>query len=94
MIPQALLQAVRFHQSGDLRRAEAGYLEALAQNPALPEAHCNLGILLHSRGELEGAARHLNRAVQLNQGLAAAWNNLGVVPVSYTHLTLPTNREV
>ncbi len=79
MIPQALLQAVRFHQSGDLRRAEAGYREALAQNPALPEAHCNLGILLHGRSDLEAAARHLDQAVRLNPGLAAAWNNLGVV---------------
>ncbi len=79
MIPQALLQAVRFHQSGDLPRAEAGYREALAQDPALPEAHCNLGILLHGRGDLQAAALHLDQAVRLNPALAAAWNNLGVV---------------
>ena len=76
---ELLQSAVRHHQSGQLQSAEKLYNEVLSQFPGSPEAHCNLGILLHGTGNLETAAEHLQRAVVLNPNLAPAWNNLGVV---------------
>lgn len=78
-ISKLLYQAIQCHQTGQFREAEALYRQVLAISEAQPEAHCNLGILLHDAGALEPAASHLRRAVQLNGRMVQAWNSLGVV---------------
>ena len=47
----------------------------------------NLGL-----GRLRQAEKLMRRAVEEDDAQPVDYNNLGVVPVSYTHLTLPTNR--
>ena len=47
-------------------------------------------------GSIEDLRRHLFGQPQFAQALIAQWDTTvaGFAPVSYTHLTLPTNREV
>jgi Flp pilus assembly protein TadD len=74
-----LLSGIQHQKLGRLQEAEHLYLQALDLHPGLPEAHCNLGILLHGSGRLDQAAQHLQQATLLKPGLSQAWNNLGVV---------------
>jgi tetratricopeptide (TPR) repeat protein len=82
-----VLSAIQQQKLGCPQEAERLYLQALDLQPGLPEAHCNLGILLHASGRLEQAAEHLQRATLLRPGLAQAWNNLGVVLRKLSRLT-------
>jgi len=60
-------------------RAVAAYRRALAARPGLADAHCNLGRLLHERGELAAAEHHYRQAIAADGGVALFWFNLGVV---------------
>lgn len=82
MIPDPtslVLAGVQQQKLGRLLEAERLYLQALELHPNMPEAHCNLGILLHGSGRLDQAAEHLRRATRLMPAMPQAWNNLGVV---------------
>ncbi len=58
--------------------AEAAYRRALDADPNHPDAHLNLGRLLHEGGDLEAAERHYRAAVAADPGSARARYNLGV----------------
>ena len=47
-------------------------------------------VLCAAHGSLHG----VRNTLPLIAGMAVGWSILGVGTVSYTHLTLPTNREV
>ena len=76
--------------SGDLDRAEACYREVLAiqrterNQQAIAHTLVNLGNLHIGAGHPDKARPYYLEALDL----------LRTLPVSYTHLTLPTNREV
>jgi tetratricopeptide (TPR) repeat protein len=55
------------------------YEEAIRLNPALTDAHINLGLLHHDLGNLLEAERCYRRALEWQPGLALAHFNLGVV---------------
>ena len=59
--------------------ARRAYEEAIRINPALTEAHINLGLLHHDLGELIEAERCYRRALAVQPRLALAHFNLGVV---------------
>jgi len=59
--------------------AERAYRRALEAEPAHPDAHLNLGRLLHESGELEAAEGHYRAAVAADSESARARYNLGVV---------------
>jgi tetratricopeptide (TPR) repeat protein len=59
-----------------LDEAEAHFREAAAID--YPEAHNNLGIVLHRRGRLEEAVASYREALRLLPGFADAENNLGI----------------
>jgi len=59
--------------------AIAAYEQALALDPALAEAHLNLGRLLHERGDLRAAERHYALALSARPDDPLAAFNLGVV---------------
>jgi protein O-mannosyl-transferase len=59
--------------------AEASFYEALRLKADLPEAHYNLGIIFHRRGQLGPAERYYRDALRLSPKLAEAHNNLGDV---------------
>jgi tetratricopeptide (TPR) repeat protein len=54
---------------GEVDAAAALYTRAAAAQPAPPQAHKNLGDLAHTRGELESARIHYEKAVKLNPRL-------------------------
>jgi tetratricopeptide (TPR) repeat protein len=65
-------------EAGDPVGAIAAYRRALAGRPDLADAHCNLGRLLHDRGELAGAEACYRRARALDARVALYAYNLGV----------------
>ena len=63
----------------DPEQAEKLYRRVLALDRDHPDAHLNLGRLLHERGDLYHAERHYRRAIAVRDRDATAWFNLGVV---------------
>jgi len=53
-------------------------LVAVKANPKYPEAHNNLGVLQHERGNIQEAIHCYQRAVDLNPNLAPARFNLSL----------------
>ena len=60
-------------------QAVTAYRRALLARPTLADAHCNLGRLLHERGELALAENHYRLALVCDKTVALYWFNLGVV---------------
>ncbi|HEX5759095.1 MAG TPA: tetratricopeptide repeat protein [Thermoanaerobaculia bacterium] len=58
--------------------AKDAYRRALALDPEHPDAHLNLGRLLHEEGDAAGAAAHYRRALAARPGDVTASFNLGV----------------
>lgn len=55
------------------------YRRAVLSNPELGDAHCNLGRLLHDRGEHQLAESHYRIAITCDATVGLYWFNLGVV---------------
>jgi tetratricopeptide (TPR) repeat protein len=66
-------------EASDPGAAVEAYRRALAVEPRHPDAHLNLGRLLHEAGELEAAETHYRAAVEIAPADAGARYNLGVV---------------
>jgi tetratricopeptide (TPR) repeat protein len=66
-------------EASDPAAATEAYRRALAAEPRHPDAHLNLGRLLHEAGELEAAETHYRAAVEIAPDDAGARYNLGVV---------------
>jgi tetratricopeptide (TPR) repeat protein len=62
----------------DVGQALEAYQRALALAPGHPDAHLNLGRLLHETGRVEEAEGHYRRALESRPGDATAAFNLGV----------------
>jgi len=52
--------AIVLEEVGELARAEDAYRSALELDPAMTDAHYNLGLLLERRGDDKGALRHFS----------------------------------
>src|SRR5215468_2102311 len=76
---QLLATAVRLHQAGQLAAAEACYRQALAAQPNLAEAHCNLGLALTGQGKPDEAVAAYRQAIGIKPDFAEAHCNLGLV---------------
>jgi protein O-GlcNAc transferase len=63
-------------QVGQSQEAMETYQMALTLNPALVDAHSNLGNLYKAQGDLESAKRCYLEAVRINPQFAIAWSNL------------------
>lgn len=59
-------------------QAKDAYRKALALDPDHPDAHLNLGRLLHEEGALDEAERHYRSAASADPASARALYNLGV----------------
>ncbi len=79
MATDLLATGWRFHQAGDLARAEQAYLQFVQQEPQSAQAWYLLGILSQARGDLAAAAARLEQAVRLRPDFAEAHNQLGKV---------------
>lgn len=60
-------------------QAIVAYRRALLGRADLADAHCNLGRLLHDRGEIGLAESHYRLALACDSQVALYWFNLGVV---------------
>lgn len=69
--------ALKFHQGGNLARAEPLYREVLQSEPNHVDANCLLGTLFMQVGRLEESVRYLRQAVTLQPTNPVAHNNLG-----------------
>ncbi len=67
------------HEAVDAAEAAHCYRRVLALDRDHPDAHLNLGRLLHERGDLTVAERHYRRAIAIRDDDPTAWFNLGVV---------------
>ena len=76
---------------GDVKGAEGHFRDVLGKSPGNPDAVIGLASILLTRGEAEEAEELLER-VPTDRRAKVMKHEL--FPVSYTHLTLPTNREV
>jgi len=54
-----------FNAFGDAKAARGPFEKAVALDPRFAQAHVNLGLVLLQAGELDRAARHLDRAIDL-----------------------------
>lgn len=63
----------------DAEQATTLYRRILTLDRDHPDAHLNLGRLLHERGDLYLAERHYRRAIAVRDDDPTAWFNLGVV---------------
>src|SRR5947209_2198690 len=78
-IPEALAQAVAYHNAGQLPMAERVYRQILQADPEHPDAWHLLGVLAHQAGRNDVAVEYLSRAIALAPALAAYHSNLGEV---------------
>lgn len=64
--------------AGDLARAEPLLAEVLRAHDGFADVHNMMGFVLSARGDLAGAERHFERAVELNPSYTEARLNLAV----------------
>ncbi len=71
----------RYHQAGDLPRAEAAYRLALQLQPANAQLWYLLGALRQAQGKLPDAIQHYGQALRLQPRFGQAQHDLGVALV-------------
>ena len=81
-----LARAKKIANKGEIEEAQKLYTKILEASPNNQEAKNGLLALEQSKDKLSPPNAEI-------QSVFALYNN-GQIPVSYTHLTLPTNREV
>jgi protein O-mannosyl-transferase len=72
-----LLAVLTWKQSAIYADTKTLWQDTLAKNPASWMAHNNLGTVLESEGQVEGAIGHYEEAIRLKPTHAEAHNNLG-----------------
>ena len=74
MVWVTLQQALALHQAGRLTEAEAGYRQALAEQPGNPDALHFLGVVAHQSGRHEDAIDLIQQAIAIRQRPAFFYN--------------------
>lgn len=69
--------AVQFHLQGKLQEAIAEYKSALLANPALSEAHSNLGLIYNQQHNYAQALAEFRKALAINPKDAITYNGIG-----------------
>ena len=82
------------HQAGQYTLAEQIFRQFLHANPSHAQAWRLLGLTCQAQNKFAEAETNFRQSLHFHSGDGETHNELGVSPVSYTHLTLPTNREV
>src|SRR5262249_47422058 len=76
-ISQALSLALRYHQSGNLPKAEAIYRQILQVDPGHADALHLLGVMAGQAGKKDQAIRYIRQAIRARPGEPAFHYNLG-----------------
>ena len=71
--------AFRFHQNGELARAEPLYRQILQADPAHADTLHLLGVLAHQTGHPQAALALIRQAIERNPRAVVFHVNLGVV---------------
>jgi tetratricopeptide (TPR) repeat protein len=69
--------AVKLHLAGKLDEAVSEYRAALADNPELSQAHCNLGLIFNQQHDYAKAISEFNKALAIDPKDAITYNGLG-----------------
>jgi len=106
-VHQGFQQGVAMLQAGEYEYAVAALHEVLAIQPALPEAHLNMGFALLGAGEPGAAADFFNTATDLRPSLHNAYYGLALAErengndkaalaamQAYTHLAAENERHL
>jgi len=72
-------RAKQLAETGDPAGAVAAYRQAIALEPCWPDAHYELALLHHQRGEIAEAIAAFRKVAEASPQDASAWNNLGVL---------------
>lgn len=75
---ELLAEAQRYHQAGELRRAEPIYRQAIEQDPSCFEGRQLLAALCQSQGRLDEAVAYYKQTLALKPGDASTYNSLGI----------------
>ena len=90
--PRLTLQlGLTYFELGDWERAEPLYREAIRQEPRLPLAHYNLGVLLQQQREFPAARRAFEAALVHQPHFPEALNNLGNVMIDARMKLVPSS---
>ena len=87
---QALAQAVRLHESGDLKAATPYYIRAVTLSPNDAEILHAAGIALGQAGKAQEARKFLEGALRAGKNTADVWSSLGM---AFTELKMFGNAE-
>jgi protein O-GlcNAc transferase len=78
-VPEAIDAAIRYHQAGDLPRAEQIYRQALQLDPRHADALHLLGVIAGQKGENAVAVDYICRAIGILPQMPSFHGNLAVV---------------
>jgi protein O-GlcNAc transferase len=78
-IEDELAAGIRFHQAGDLAKAEGTYKQILAWHPEHAHALHLLGVVRHQKGDHEHSIELIRRAIAIDPGRAEFHGNLALV---------------
>jgi Tfp pilus assembly protein PilF len=76
-IKDSLQQAMHYHQSGNLHRAETAYRKILKEHPGNFDVLHMLGVVYAQLKNQESAVEYLKKALKIRPQSAYAWYNLG-----------------
>lgn len=65
----------------DLNKKEKIYITAIETYPNHPEPYCNAGAVAIEKGNIKHGKQLLTQAIEINDLLAEAYNNLGIVAI-------------
>ena len=71
--------ALENHRKNDLQVATNLYNEVLKMDPNYADAHCNLGVIVHSLGESQKAISYFEKTIQIDPNHVDAYNNLRII---------------
>ncbi len=73
-----LNKAIRYHQTGNLSKAESIYKKIIKKDKANADAWHLLGVLFYQMGEYDIAVNNIQKAIGLNPKMAPFYSNLGL----------------
>ena len=87
-------KGLKFLEKDDYENAITCFFQSLDYDENYSHAYSNIGNALLQKGNYDDAVKMFEDAIKIDGKNSLYHFNLGIAPVSYTHLTLPTNREV
>ncbi|MBL7050079.1 MAG: tetratricopeptide repeat protein [Nitrospira sp.] len=75
----ALAEAIKYHQAGDIKRAAVIYMHILESSPDNPEVLHLIGVTFYQEGDNTKAKDYIERAISIKPDASAYYFNLGNV---------------